>query len=180
MECNDAQMWHGVRFWLWCIAGYFSRDAAFLSSARIPTRVPTPIPSSGTAKSPASSAKRELSLANSMGQLDAGDRDGGVRERLEPSHIDAASLDRAVVLFDDVVQVLARAHFDVAPTRMSRRSSHNARRLGTWPSSVTLRGTRGAFDASALRKNACAAAIPRSRRSRKSTVLPCLSTARYR
>src|SRR5450631_4638186 len=80
---------------------------------------------------PMSSAKRELSLANSMGQLDAGDRDGGVRERLEPSHIDAASLDRAVVLFDDVVQVLARAHFDVAPTRMSRRSSHNARRLGT-------------------------------------------------
>src|SRR5450631_818036 len=56
----------------------------------------------------------------------------------------------------------------------SRRSSHNARRLGTWPSSVTLRGTRGAFDASALRKNACAAAIPRSRRSRKSTVLPRL------
>lgn len=62
----------------------------------------------------------------------------------------------------------------------SRRSSHSARRLGTWPSSVTLRGTRGRVDASALRKNACAAAIPRSRRSRKSTVLPCLSTARYK
>jgi hypothetical protein len=35
---------------------------------------------------PTAAAKRELSLANSMGQLDAGDRDGGVRERLEPSH----------------------------------------------------------------------------------------------
>jgi hypothetical protein len=62
----------------------------------------------------------------------------------------------------------------------SRRSSHRARRLGTWPSSVTFRGTRGSVDASAFLKNACAAAIPRSRRSRKSTVLPCLSTARYR
>ena len=60
----------------------------------------------------------------------------------------------------------------------SRLSNHNARRLGTWPSRVTLRGTRGALVESALRKNACAAAIPRSRRSRKSTVLPCLSTAR--
>src|ERR1019366_8218715 len=40
----------------------------------------------------------------------------------------------------------------------SRRRNHNARRLGTWPSSVTLRGTRGAFDACALRKNAFAAA----------------------
>jgi hypothetical protein len=38
----------------------------------------------------------------------------------------------------------------------------------------------GGFSANALRKNACAAAIPRSRRSRKPTVLPCLSTARYR
>jgi hypothetical protein len=59
----------------------------------------------------------------------------------------------------------------------SRLSNRNARRLGTWPSRVTLRGTRGALVESALRKNACAAAIPRSRRSRKSTVLPCLSTA---
>ena len=53
----------------------------------------------------------------------------------------------------------------------SRRSSHKARWLGTCPSSVTLRGTRGRLVASALRKNACAAAIPRWRRSRKSTVL---------
>ena len=44
-----------------------------------------------------------------MGQLDAGDRDGCVRERLEPSHIDAASLDRAVVLLDEVVEILVRA-----------------------------------------------------------------------
>jgi hypothetical protein len=50
----------------------------------------------------------------------------------------------------------------------SRSSSHNARRLGT-PSSVTLRGTRGSFEG-----NACAAAMPRSRRSRKSTVFGLL------
>src|ERR1022692_4617687 len=38
--------------------------------------------------------------------------------------------------------------------RCSRRSNHSARWLGTCPSSVTLRGTRGAWVARALRKNA--------------------------
>src|ERR1022692_4514872 len=67
---------------------------------------------------PTAAAKRELPLANSMDKLDAGDRDGCVRERLEPSHRRTASLDGSMILLDDVVQVLARAHFDVAPTRM--------------------------------------------------------------
>jgi hypothetical protein len=40
-----------------------------------------------------------------------------------------------------------------------------------WPSSVTLRGTRGKVDASALGKSVCAVAMPRSRRSRKSLEL---------
>src|SRR6187551_4088725 len=62
----------------------------------------------------------------------------------------------------------------------SRRRRHNARRLGRWPSRVIFRGTRGIVDARALRKNAWAAATPRSGLSRKSTVLPHLSTARYR
>jgi hypothetical protein len=42
-----------------------------------------------------------------------------------------------MILLDDVVQVLARAHFDVAPTRMfTPQQPQNARRLGAWPSSV--------------------------------------------
>jgi hypothetical protein len=67
---------------------------------------------------PTAAAKRELSLANSMGQLDAGDRDGCVRERLEPSHRRTASLDRPMILLDDVVQIFAGPHFDVTPARM--------------------------------------------------------------
>src|ERR1700687_261992 len=54
----------------------------------------------------------------------------------------------------------------------SRRKSRNARWLCTWPSSVTLRGSRSGCEASALRKNACAAAMPRSGRSMKSMLRP--------
>ena len=38
-----------------------------------------------------------------MSQLDAGDRDGRVRERLEPGHRRAASLDRAMVVSNDTI-----------------------------------------------------------------------------
>ncbi len=67
---------------------------------------------------PTPAAKRELSLANAMGQLDASDRDGRVRERLEPSHRRTASLDCPMILLDDVVQIFAGPHFDVTPARM--------------------------------------------------------------
>src|ERR1019366_2125308 len=67
---------------------------------------------------PTAAAKQELSLANAMGQLDAGDRDGRVRERLEPSHRRTASLARPMILLDDVVQIFAGAHLDVPPARM--------------------------------------------------------------
>jgi hypothetical protein len=49
--------------------------------------------------------------------------------------------------------------FTFRQQRCSRRSGHRARRLGTCPSSVTLRGTRGSVEASALRKKACAVAV---------------------
>src|SRR5438876_801262 len=42
----------------------------------------------------------------------------------------------------------------------SRRKTRNARWLGAWPSSVALRGARSGCEASAFRKNACAAAMP--------------------
>src|SRR5450631_2949919 len=113
MECNDAQMWHGVRFWLWCIAGCFSRDAAFLTSARIPTRVPTPIPSSGTSHVAGVLCQTRIVLANPVGQLDADNRDGRVGERFEAGHRRTAPLDRAVVVLNQVVEILARADFHV-------------------------------------------------------------------
>ena len=40
------------------------------------------------------------------------------------------------------------------------RSFHSASRLGRWPSSVTVRGKRSPLEAMALRKKACAAAMP--------------------
>src|SRR5882724_766629 len=47
---------------------------------------------------PTATPKRELSLTNAMGQLDACDRDGRIRECLESGHRRTAPLDRAVVL----------------------------------------------------------------------------------
>ena len=69
-------------------------------------------------------------------------------------------------------------------TYIHRRSSRRSRRSAQWlclcPSSVILRGHRGAQDATALRKKAIAEAIPRLVWKSDSTVFPCLSTARYR
>jgi hypothetical protein len=73
-----------------------------------------PRPATATSATP----KRELVLANAVGEFDAGERNGRVVERLEASHRGAAPLDRAVVLLDDVVEILVRANFDVSPTRM--------------------------------------------------------------
>src|ERR1035438_1651792 len=63
-------------------------------------------------------SKRELSLANAMCQLNSGNGDGRIRERFEPSQRCATLLDRAVVLLDQVVEVLVRAHLDVPPARV--------------------------------------------------------------
>ena len=100
----------------------------------------------------------ELALADSVSQFEAGERHGGGDKRLE-------SFQWTVPSFDP-------------PFTRSGRSFHSAERLGTWPSSVTVRGKRSPFESSALRKKACAAAMPQSRRSRKSIVCPCWSTAR--
>ena len=73
-----------------------------------------PRPATATSATP----KRELVLANAVGEFDAGERNGRVVERLEASHRGAAPLDRAVLLLDEVVKILVRANFDVSPTRM--------------------------------------------------------------
>jgi hypothetical protein len=68
----------------WCIRGYFVRDEALFSRnpfyATAIAGLSRPITASMTP------SKRELSLANAMGQLDPPNRGGCVRERLEPRH----------------------------------------------------------------------------------------------
>ena len=51
-------------------------------------------------------ADRELSFADAVKQLDAGDRGGCVSKGLEPEHGTGPRLDAAVILFYEVVQVL--------------------------------------------------------------------------
>src|SRR5450759_4650741 len=70
------------------------------------------------ATTPTATAKRKLPLPNPMGQLDAGNRDGRIRERLEPGHRRAPTLDGAMVLLDEVVQILVRPNLDVPPARV--------------------------------------------------------------
>ena len=82
---------------------------SFLCECRCPFRFPRPVTAA------ASTPKRELSLANTMGEFDAGDRNGRARERLEPGHRRTSSLDRAVVLLDEVVEILVRPYLHVAP-----------------------------------------------------------------
>ena len=82
---------------------------SFLCECHCPFRFPRPVTAA------ASTPKRELSLANTMGEFDAGDRNGRARERLEPGHRRTASLDRAVVLLDEVVEILVRPYLHVAP-----------------------------------------------------------------
>src|ERR1035438_7716120 len=73
---------------------------------------------SGPSATPTATAKRELSLTNAVSELDAGDRDRSIRKRLEPSHRCAPPLDRAVVLLDEIIEILVRADLDVAPARV--------------------------------------------------------------
>jgi hypothetical protein len=88
------------------------RPSAFLCECQLPFVLSTP------ATAPTTPAERELPLANAVGQLDAGDRDGGIGERFEPGHRRTASLDRAVVLLNEVVEILVCANCDVPPAGM--------------------------------------------------------------
>src|SRR5450755_660353 len=91
---------------------HFRSLRPLLCECRRPFVLPRP-----TAASTATS-KKELSLANAMCQLNSGNGDGRIRERLEPSHRCATPLDRAVVLLDQIVEVRVRAHLDVPPARV--------------------------------------------------------------
>lgn len=50
-----------------------------------------------------------------MRQLDSGNRDSSVCERLETLHPRTAALDRAVILLNDIVEGLAGPHLSVFP-----------------------------------------------------------------
>ena len=50
----------------------------------------------------------ELSLTNTVHQLNAGNRDGGVAKLLESQHRSDALLDAAVVLFNQVIEIFRR------------------------------------------------------------------------
>jgi hypothetical protein len=45
-----------------------------------------------------------------MRQLDSTERDSCISSRLETYHPGAATLDRAMILFDDVIEVLTGSH----------------------------------------------------------------------
>ena len=53
-----------------------------------------------------------------MRQLDSGNGNGGIVERLETGHRGAAAFDRAMVLLNYVVEVLAAPDLDVQPPRI--------------------------------------------------------------
>jgi hypothetical protein len=81
-------------------------------------RVPSPIPLCATSHGADGHDRKRIALANSVSELDAGECDRRVGERLEPGHRRAAPLDRAVVLLNELVEVLVRPHFHVPPARM--------------------------------------------------------------
>ena len=66
------------------------------------TGVPNPPLTAGT--------KRDLPLSNPMRQLDPAERDGCISSRLKTCHPGTATLDRTMILFDDVVEVLTAPH----------------------------------------------------------------------
>ena len=65
-----------------------------------------------------SSAKAELLLANTVRQLNPGERDLRGLEGLESQHRGAAAFDGSMVLLDDIVQIPAVAHSDILPSRV--------------------------------------------------------------
>jgi hypothetical protein len=61
------------------------------------------------------SSERELSLPDTVSELNASNGDGSVGERLEARHGCTASFDRPVILFDDVVEILVGPDKHIAP-----------------------------------------------------------------
>jgi hypothetical protein len=54
-------------------------------------------------------------LSDLVRQLDSRENDAGVHEGLEPKHACGSPFDGAMILLDNIVQVLAGANFDLHP-----------------------------------------------------------------
>jgi hypothetical protein len=80
-----------------------------------------------------------LPLGNHVRHLDATEQDAGAPEILEPEHGSGAPLDRAVILLDDVVQVLRLA--DLMGVSRSTLMDSSAARLAPLLSIVTVSGS---------------------------------------
>ena len=114
---SEAPGWRPTSSGFWCIRGHSRRpNAAWESSASCKR----PIPKYSLIPLPTRSAgpERELPLVNAMRQLESSNLDRRVCERLEPGQGRASSLDRAMVLLNDVVEILTGAHLHVAPLRV--------------------------------------------------------------
>jgi hypothetical protein len=59
-----------------------------------------------------------LAFANTLCEVDSGNLDRSLGERLESFHRRTAALDRAVILLNDVVELLAGPHLYVFPLRI--------------------------------------------------------------
>ncbi len=91
--------------------GYSDFDST-LRERHHPLRLARPVPPTAAA------AEKELSLANPVRKLDARNRDGGGGEGFEPSHRCTASLDRPMILLNQVVEISIRSHLHVPPARV--------------------------------------------------------------
>ena len=80
-------------------------------------------------------------LSNTMRQFNSGDGYGCGAERLEPQHGVTSSLDRSMILLNDVVQVAAAAQFGPAPCRMLTSQQSNC--PVTWNVSIQRDLPRG-------------------------------------
>ena len=74
-----------------------------------------PVDSTIEAEAAPAAFKVELPFADSMGQFEAGKRRGGGDKRFEALQWTTPCLDPAVVLLDDIVEVLTGAHAHIPP-----------------------------------------------------------------
>jgi hypothetical protein len=120
----------------------------------------------------------ELALFDLLRQLDSANGDGCVVESFEPEHRPNPLFDSAVVLFDEMVRVLARSDsHSFGEFARFLHFPHRAMRCGIGVQRYLRRFARFFI---ALRRKAFAAFTPRFALRKKSTVRPPLSTAQYR
>src|SRR6266851_527479 len=106
---------NGITYGLWCkLAGRANAPCCAAQTSSPKHRVPDCRRSSAVN---AQTSQSELSLADAMHQLDAGDRDRRIPEPLEAEHHRDALLHAPMVLLNQVVQVLRRAQLRVRGQR---------------------------------------------------------------